>query len=218
MKQKNIFIAAAVLLILAFVAAAYLYDKQKAEQASQAAARNSEALVRFHSPTLGNPDAPVHIVEFFDPACETCRDFYPFVKEMMAANPGKIRLSVRYAPFHRGSDQVVKALEAARKQGRYWQTLEALLASQPNWVANHAAQMDRAWPYLEGLGLDIERIRRDMDAPDIARLIEQDLADATTLNVRMTPEFFVNGRPLPRFGYEELKALVGNALAGAKAD
>ena len=82
------------------------------------------------SPTLGNPDAKVHIVEFLDPACETCAAFYPEVKKLMAANPDRIRLSVRHVPFHNGSDQVVRILEAARDQGKYRPTLEALLASQ----------------------------------------------------------------------------------------
>ena len=124
MKQKNIFIAATVLLIIAFIVGAFFYNNQKAEQAAQSARQNQMALVRSHSPSFGNADAPVHIVEFLDPACGTCRDFYPLVKELMAAHPGKIRLSVRYAPFHPGSDQVVKVIEAARKQGQFLQALE----------------------------------------------------------------------------------------------
>lgn len=215
MNQKNIFIAAAVMLIGLFVAAAVVHNNEKSAQATRQAAQNQEALVRFHSPTVGEASAPVHIVEFFDPACETCRDFYPLVKDMMAANPGKIRLSVRYAPFHRGSDQVVKLLEAARKQGKYWETLEALLAAQSGWVQNHAARVELAWNHLDGLGLDMDRLKNDMNSPELDRLIAQDLADANTLNVTKTPEFFVNGRPLPRFGYDELKKLVGDALADA---
>lgn len=187
MKQKTIFIGSAILMVMVFIAGAVMYDKQKAGEAAQTAAQNRESLVRFHSPTIGNAQAPVHIVEFLDPACETCRDFYPFVKKMMAANEGKIKLSVRYAPFHNGSDQVVKMLEAARKQGKYWEALETLFASQQQWVVNHAAQPDAAFRQLEGLGLDMERISNDMNAPDIARIVEQDLADARTLNVTMTP-------------------------------
>jgi protein-disulfide isomerase len=56
--------------------------------------------------------------------------------------------------------------------------------------------------------LNIDQIRNDMNEPEIARLIDQDLADARTLNVRKTPEFFVNGKPLPSFGYDQLKELV----------
>ena len=215
MKQKNIVIASAVLLVLAFIAGAFFYENQRAEQVAQTVAQNRAALDRFHSPTFGNADAPVHIVEFLDPACETCRDFYPFVKDMMTANPGKIRLSIRYAPFHSGSDQVVKVLEAARKQGKYQQALEALLASQPGWTQHHTAQMHLVWKHLDGLGLDMERLRNDMNLPEIARLIEQDLADARALNVTKTPGFFVNGKPLPRFGYDELKELVEDALVSA---
>ena len=215
MKQKNIVIASAVLLVLAFIAGAFFYKNQRAEQVAQTVAQNRAALDRFYSPTFGNADAPVHIVEFLDPACETCRDFYPFVKDLMAANPGKIRLSIRYAPFHSGSDQVVKMLEAARKQGKYQQTLEALLASQPGWTQHHTAQVHLVWKHMDGLGLDMERLRNDMNLPEITRLIEQDLADARALNVTKTPEFFVNGRPLPRFGYDELKKLVEDALVSA---
>jgi protein-disulfide isomerase len=215
MKQKNMFIASAVLLILALIVGAFLYMNQRGEQARQTAAQNQVALVRSHSPTFGNADAPVHIVEFLDPACGTCRDFYPLVKNLMAANPGKIRVSVRYAPFHPGSDQVVKVIEAARKQGQFRQTLEALYASQAAWAQNHTAQVDLVWPQLNGLGLDMERLRSDMNLPEIAQLIQQDLADAKTLNVTMTPEFFVNGRPLPSFGYDELKKLVEDALVSA---
>jgi protein-disulfide isomerase len=213
MKQKTIFITAVVVLAVLFAGAAQLYRSTQARQAAQSAAQNKEALIRFHAPTLGKADAPVHIVEFLDPACETCAAFYPLVKQMMAANPNGIRLSVRYAPFHRGSDEVVKVLEASRKQGKYWQALEVLLASQAAWVQHHAANVDLVWPHLARAGLDTERIRSDMQSPEIARLISQDLQDAKTLNVTKTPEYFVNGRPLPSFGYEQLRELVQDELA-----
>jgi protein-disulfide isomerase len=215
MKQKNILIAAAALLILVFGFGAVYFQNQKSEQAAQRLKENAVALVRTHSPTFGSPAAPVHIVEFLDPACGTCRDFYPLVKQMMAANPGKIRVSVRYAPFHPGSDQVVKVIEAARSQGLFKDTLETLFASQNQWVVNHAAQPDLVWPLLARTGLDLDRARIDMTRPEIAQLIQQDLADAKTLNVTMTPEFFVNGKPLPSFGFEELKKLVDEALVEA---
>ena len=170
----------------------------------------------MHSPALGNAGAPVVIVEFLDPACETCRAFYPLVKQMMAANPDLIRLVLRHAPFHDGSDKVVAVLEAARKQGKFWQALEALLAAQPGWVMQHKPQVALVWQHLEGLGLDLERMRADMASPEIASLIAQDLADARTLGVTKTPEFFVNGRPLPEFGYEQLKKLVDDAVNEAR--
>ena len=215
MKQKTVFIASAAALVLAFVVGAVLYKNYQGGQAAEAAKRNAAVLTRFHSPTAGNADAKVHIVEFFDPACGTCAQFYPFVKNLMAINPGKIRLTVRYAPFHQGSDQVVKVLEAARKQGKFWQAMEALISTQPLWTQNHTAYVDRVWRPLERVGLDLNRVRNDMSSPEISRAIQQDLEDAKTLNVTATPEFFVNGRPMPSFGFEQLKNLVDEELEKA---
>lgn len=211
--KKTLFITAAVILLLAFVGGAIFYGTQKTEQAGQLADENKSALVREHSPTLGHADARVEIVEFIDPACGTCRDFYPLVKEMLAAHPDRIRLVLRYAPFHQNADYVVALVEAAGKQGKYWETLEALLAAQGDWVMNHAVQPERVWRHVEGLGLDLTQLRSDMDAPEIARLIAQDLEDVNALKITQTPEFFVNGKPLPSFGYEPLKKLVDEALA-----
>jgi protein-disulfide isomerase len=213
MKHKKILIAAIVLLAVLLAGAAQLFSSN---QSARAVAQNNEKLLRMHAPTVGRADAPVQIVEFFDPACGTCAAFYPLVKQMMAANPQDIRLSVRYAPFHQGSGEVVKALEASRKQGRFWPALEALLANQSGWVQNHTAQVAMIWPYLAGAGLDIDRIRSDMQSPEVARVVDQDMQDANALEVTATPEYFVNGRPLPSFGREQLVQLVQDELAKAR--
>lgn len=213
MKRPTLFIGAIVVLAVAFAGAARIYRSAQADKAAQATSQNREALVRFHAPSLGEAGAPVHIVEFLDPACETCRAFYPLVKDILAANPGKIRLSLRYAPFHQGSEDVVKVLEASRKQGKYWETLEVLLANQSGWTKHHAADVALAWQFLGNIGLDLDKLRTDMASADIARLIRQDLEDARTLNVTKTPDFFVNGRPLPAFGEDYLRRLVGDELA-----
>ena len=216
MKQKNIFIAVAALLILAFAGGAFLYQKQQAEQAAQLAAQNMAALVRADAPSFGNANATVHIVEFFDPACGTCREFYPLVKALMETHPGKIKLTMRYAPFHPGSEAVVKVLEASRKQGRFEATLEALFSGQDTWVQNHTANAQLVGPLLAPLGMDLVQLQNDANAPEVATMIARDLADAKTLNVTMTPEYFVNGKPLPQFGFAELKQLVDDALTNAK--
>lgn len=212
MKQKLLFVLAAVILLLGFFGASQLYKDTQQEESAQHASLNEANLVRMHSPTLGPADAKVLIVEFFDPACETCRNFYPFVKELMARHPGQVRLALRYTPFHEGSEQVVKLLEAARRQNHYWETLETLYASQHVWVQHHSVQMDRVWDVLADSGLDLERLRQDMADPTIAAVVNQDLADAQVLRVEKTPEFFVNGRPMPSFGYQQLENLVLNAV------
>ena len=215
MKQKHLVVISAVFLLIAFVAGALYYRSEQTKAATQAYQSNKSTFVRDYSPTRGNPGAKVEIVEFFDPACGTCKEFSPLVKKMMDAHPDKIRLIARYAPFHEGSEGVVKMLAAAHKQGKFWETLEALFAAQSNWTQQHRARPELAWNYIGGIGLDIVKLRQDMNAPDIDKMIQQDMEDVKKLNVKATPEFFVNGKPLPSFGYDQLKNLVDDALAAA---
>ncbi len=173
------------------------------------------ALASEHAPTMGSPDARVHIVEFLDPACGTCALFYPMVKQWLNEAPGKLRLSVRHVPFHTGVDYVVNVLEASREQDKYWETLEALLMSQRQWVTNHVVQRERVLPALVGVGLDVERLMADMNSPQVLARMERDQKDAVTLKVSATPEYFVNGRPLPSFGQQQLLDLVREELERA---
>lgn len=215
MKQKHLVVISAVFLLAAFIAAALLYKSQQSDAALQAYRRDRSTFVRDYSPVHGDPAAKVEITEFFDPACETCKEFYPLVKKLMDAHPGKIRLYARYAPFHDGSDAVVKILAAAHKQGKFWETLEAVFAAQSSWAPNHHAQAALVWSYIGGVGLDIPRLRQDMQSPEVESIIQQDLADAKKLNVKATPEYFVNGKPLPSFGYDQLKSLVEDAVSAS---
>jgi protein-disulfide isomerase len=212
MKKQHIVLLSGVLLLLAFVLGGYFYKKQESDKIELMARKQAATLIREHSPTLGNHDAKVYVVEFLDPACETCSAFYPFVKDLMAAHPGKIRLIIRYAPFHDGADYFVKILEAAKRQGKYWETLEVMLQTQSSWASHHNPQPKLIWQFLPSAGLDLQKIENDMKDPEIERLIRQDLADAASLNVRKTPEFFVNGKPLPSFVYNQLKELVESEI------
>lgn len=215
MKQRSLLVVAAVALLVVFAGAAVWYNASRSAATGAAPGANMEALDRPHAPSLGPADAPVVIVEFLDPACETCADFYPLVKNIMAANPDRIRLVLRWAPFHAGAQDVVAMLEAARRQDMFWPALERLLATQGVWTINHTVDFPLALMQLRDVGLDMDRLMADMTDPEIGELIRQDVADAAALNVRATPEYFVNGKPMPSFGYEQLLGLVQEALANA---
>jgi protein-disulfide isomerase len=206
--KRTLFVAASVALVLAFLLAAWWYREQRAERLGFMAREQAELFVRPHSPVLGAEDARVYLVEFTDPACETCASFSPLVKRFLDLHEGRVRLVVRWAPFHEGSADVVRVLEAARLQGRFWETLELLFRTQHLWTRHHRVYLDRVWPLLRQDGLDVERLRRDVADPRITEIIEQDLADARALGVQRTPGFFVNGRPLEPFGVEPLARLI----------
>ncbi len=206
-------VAAAVgVLVLAVVAATILYMGDNSQSAQGEDAARQAALASEHSPALGDPGAKVHIVEFLDPACGTCALFFPMVKQWVAEVPGEIRLSVRHVAFHTGSEYAVRILEASRKQGKYWQTLEALLMSQRQWVQNHTVQPDRIGPAIAGVGLNMEQLTADMNSVEVMQHIEKDMKDSIVLKVSATPEYFVNGRQLPSFGQQQLADLIREEL------
>lgn len=213
MSQKSLFIGAVIALVVLFAGAIVVFNSSQSGVVDAAA---MATLDRAHAASLGEADAPVVIVEFLDPACETCAVFYPAVKDMMAANPGRIRLVLRWAPFHNGAPDVVALLEAARIQGQFFPALERLLGTQSQWAINHTADVNLAWQQLGGLGLDRDRILADMSSAEVQQIIQQDIADATANNVQATPEYFVNGRPLPTWGWEQLVELVNEELARAR--
>ena len=209
-------VIAIVAAVLVALAVGSLLFKSKGTQSGQLADTPTEAaLASTQSPTLGDANAKVHIVEFLDPACETCAQFYPLVKKLVADNPGQVRVSLRHVAFHEGSDYVVRVLEASRKQDKYWPTLEAVLASQAIWAPNHTAQPDLVLQAIAGVGLDMAQLMADMNAPEVAERMQSDSRDAITMKVTATPEYFVNGRPLPSFGDQQLLELVREELQKA---
>ncbi|NRP09098.1 MULTISPECIES: thioredoxin domain-containing protein [unclassified Marinobacterium] len=168
-------------------------------------------LLRPFAPTYGPDDAPVTIVEFFDPACEACRAFYPIVKDIMKKHKGKVRLVLRYVAFHGPSEEAIRLLEAARVQGAFTKTLKRLYETQPRW-APHGRPAASVWAMVEGLGLDIDKAKIDKNLPDIHAILATSAQDVQAAGVSKTPTFFVNGKPLPKFGVAELEELVAEEV------
>jgi len=216
MNRKWVVVATVAAVAVAFIAGGVLFRDSAKQELAQAAQSNNAALVRAHSAVYGNPAARVTIVEFFDPACETCRVFHPIVKGIVNASFSQVRLVLRNAPLHKGSDTAVKILEAARQQGKYWEALEKTMDAQPRWAAHHSPQPDMIWELIGDIGLDIAKARAAVNSPEIDQLLRQDIADMQTLKVDRTPGFFVNGTPLREFGEAQLKALVAQELAKPK--
>ncbi len=215
-KQKLVLVfGAAGILVGAFILAAFIYNNQRAEKLASIEKANpvENAFVRGYAQRLGPRDAKVMLVEFLDPGCETCAAMSRHVKAIVDAHPGQVQLVVRYIPLHQGADTAVKMLEAARKQGKYWETLQLMFDTQSDWADHHHPAPEKLLEFLPSLGLDMTRLEHEMQGVDIAHILEQDVADAKKLGVRKTPTFFVNGRALPSFGVRQLQALVASQVA-----
>ena len=208
MKKQILIVVTLLLLVVAFWGGRYWYQHKEPALSKE----SLQALSRPYAYVVGNPNAKVTIVEFFDPACGTCREFFPFVKNLMKQHPDQIKVALRYAPFHTDSYFVVQMLEASKYQNKYIETLELLYKYQSRWIRDHKVDIALVWPLLPEAGLNLEILQNDMKRPEVDAHIKQDIADTKTLGVMQTPEFFVNTKPLTQFGYKELQTLVESEL------
>jgi protein-disulfide isomerase len=212
-KNKIVVIVCSVAVLAGlFIVGAKFYKDSEKSRIIGLSSENSKLFFPDHSPVYGNKDAKVIITEFLDPECESCRMFYPKVKELLQMYKDKVKLVVRYATFHKNSVHAIKALEATREQDKYWESLGLLFSYQPAWANHHNPQPKLVFKYLPEVGVDITKLKKDMQDPKLDKLIEQDMKDLRTLNVRGTPAFFINGKPLERFGIGPLYEAVSNEI------
>jgi protein-disulfide isomerase len=137
---------------------------------------------------LGNPRGDVTIVEFFDYACPFCRAVEPRVEALLQRDPG-VRLVVKEFPILGPASAVAsRAALAAARQGKYAAYHQALLL--------HHGGLDEAAIYevAHDLGLDVNRLKKDMADPAIAAEIQGSLKLAREIHVSGTPTFIVDNR------------------------
>lgn len=213
MQNKKLVLISIIILIVIFVSGGVYYKNSQSEEMIAMAKAQAQVFQRPYSLVIGNENAKVQLVEFFDPACETCAIFHPKIKELMKEKEGKIKLVLRYAPFHENSNYAVKMLEGAREQGLFMETLEFMFSTQKYWITGHSVDPQKLWSMLSNVeGLDYEKLNKFMNDPKADEIIRQDLADAETLKATKTPGYFVNGKPLQTFGWDNLVTLINSEL------
>ena len=215
MTRRPIIISVLALALVLFAGAAWVVSRPDAQVAT-VPPEVAEALVRPWSPVLGPEEAPVTIVEFFDPACEACRAFHPIVKDIMAEHGDAVRVVVRYTPFHgEVSEVAIRVLESARMQDVYEPVMDALMREQPRWASHGGMRPDLIMQIAGEAGLDVAAAEGQIRSPEVIAVLNQDRSDVEAVGVRQTPTFFVNERPLDPFGEAELRALVAEEVRRA---
>ena len=219
---KILLLIGIVVVIAGFFGARYYRESVQDERKSTAAAYGP--LVREDSYTQGPADAPVTLVEFLDPECESCAAFYPTVKRILKDYDGKVRLVVRYMTFHHNSALAASFTEAAGEQGKYWEMQERMFRGQPEWGERHGdPHHTQSVPpgilferYAKELELDVDKVKMAVAQNRYAAKLERDKSDGVSLGVRQTPTFFVNGRQLARFSEQDLRSLIDEELRGPR--
>lgn len=154
---------------------------------------------------LGNPDAPVTVVEFGDLECPYCRAAAPVLRRLVEESDGRVRLVWRHFPLfevHPHALAAALAAEAAGAQGRFWELHDRLLEQQDRLTD------DDLRAHATALGLDPEDLVGE-HAEAFADAVRADYADGLALEVPGTPCVFVDGvRFRGRIELEALRAVV----------
>lgn len=175
-------------------------------------AKRDELLNDAGSPVGGNADGDMTVVEFFDYRCPYCKATAPDLKRLLEEDDD-IRLVYKEFPIL-GPDSVfaARAALAARGQGKYVAFHDALMRLEDG--LDEAAVMEVA----RGVGLDTDRLRRDMAAPEIDAVLERNFRLANALNITGTPTFVIGDNLVPgAVGLATLRARVREARRKASA-
>jgi protein-disulfide isomerase len=156
-----------------------------------------------NAPVLGNPDGDVTVVEFFDYNCPYCRRAMSEVQGLLDADQD-VRLVYREWPIlSEGSVFAAKAALAAREQDKYEEFHWALMGMEER--AEEASVMRLA----EEIGLDVKRLRTDMDEPEVQEHIDESMRLSQALGFNGTPSFVIGDDLVPGFvEQDQLEALV----------
>jgi protein-disulfide isomerase len=151
----------------------------------------------------GNPAGKISVVEFFDYNCGYCRHSLPDVLKLIDSDRD-IRLVIKEFPIlGPGSVTAAKAAIAARHQNKYWNFHLALMRT-PGTVDDA-----KVFEVAKSIGLDIGKLKSDMENPEVARILAQNHAMAQALGIQGTPAFIIDQTLIPGApGYDGLSSAV----------
>jgi len=175
----------------------------------QAVVNRTTALLRDPATqVLGNPEGDVAVVEFFDYTCPFCKAVEPRLQKLLQDDKG-VKLVVKEFPILSSVSLIAsKAALASVKQGKYQSFHQALLGFRGQ------LETSAVFEIAKSVGLDVDRLRNDMDMPEVADQIIANFNLARSLNITSTPTFIVGTHMLME---PSAQIDFAKAVAGARA-
>ena len=161
-----------------------------------------------NSAIKGDKNAPVTIFEFSDFQCPYCSTLQPTLRDVLKTYPKEVKLVYKHFPlsFHAQARNAVKATEAAREQGKFWEMHDMIFENYT------ALNDDKFKEFAKKLGLDIKKFEADYNSSKYDQLIQQDLTIARDIGVAGTPTLFINGKRMTRRSFEDFKEAIDEIL------
>lgn len=161
-----------------------------------------------NDPMLGDPDAPISIIEFSDYQCQFCARFYsdtlPLLKSQYIET-GKVNLISRDFPIqkiHSNAMSTALASECANEQGKFWEYRDILFETQNTWKQNKSDGIILTLKqFAKDLNLNQSQFDSCLDSGKYIEEINQDMTDGQKHMVTGTPTFFVGNEDV---GYSSI--------------
>jgi protein-disulfide isomerase len=166
----------------------------------------------LNSPTKGDNNAPVTMTVFSDFQCPYCSRLVAFVDDVLAKNPGKVRVVFKQFPLRMHNFALPAALAslAAREQGKFWPMHDKLFANF-NQLSD-----EKIRALAQEVGLDMARFDRDRNGQQLRDEVVRDQGLGQQAGVQGTPTVFINGKLLRERSLPGVQALIDREAGRAK--
>lgn len=153
--------------------------------------------VRQSANTLGDPNAPVKIIEYADFQCPYCRLYWQDTEKQIIdqyVKTGKAYYEYRSVGAYLGEESQASAEGAycAGDQGKFWEYHDTLFS---NWTGENVGDFTPAKlkQYAASVGLDQVAFEQCLSSGKMADRVQQDLQNAQRDGIKGTPSFLING-------------------------
>lgn len=190
--ESKFFIGIGAFTVMVIVLGVLFLGNKKPQTEEASILTNQQVLGESIRHAIGNPEAPVKIVEFSDFQCPACATAAPITRNVVNANQDKVYFVFRHFPLssHKNAKKAAQAAEAASNQEKFWEMHDMIFENQNEW-SNSSDAKGIFTEYAKKIGLDIDKFKQDFES--VKDPIEQDFADGNRVGIDSTPTFFING-------------------------
>jgi protein-disulfide isomerase len=165
------------------------------------------------SPAYGPLDAPVRVYVLSDFQCPVCRRTVEPLKYLARRHPADVRIVFKHNALssHARAAAAAAASIAAFRQGKFWAFSDRVFEHHGPYDDDSLAT------HAQALGLDVASFRKDLADPAVAAQVQYESGLATSVELRSTPTFIINGTIQQGWGsYMGINGVVDRELARAK--
>lgn len=170
-------------------------------------------------PWMGNDKAPVTIIEFTEHQCPFCKKGSKAIKNVVKEYGDKVKLVFKHLPlsFHKQALPAALftiAVKNSYGNKKFFEMSELLFENQREWKKDHMKAFEK---YSKKLGLDWKKIEKTMKAPETKTILNHDMSEAATNNIKSVPAFIINGKLISGAKKDVyFKAVIDKALKAKK--